>query len=140
MAKRPDEQYWLDRAEEARLQSERMTNADTKREMLVIAAAYRSPLRAKIAIRPALCLAGPNGLGDHGKLSLLRRVLGAAHQFIGPQGASLEVTPHRSSFAGFGLAPLPARRRAHSSAASAALVLAQLAPRVSALGYALPHF
>jgi hypothetical protein len=36
-----DEQYWLDRAEEARLQAEQMTNADTKREMLVIAAAYR---------------------------------------------------------------------------------------------------
>jgi hypothetical protein len=36
-----DEQYWLGRAEEARLQAEQMTNSDTKREMLIIAAAYR---------------------------------------------------------------------------------------------------
>ena len=36
-----DEQYWLGRAEEARLQAEQMTNADTKREMLFIAAPYR---------------------------------------------------------------------------------------------------
>jgi hypothetical protein len=36
-----DEQYWLDRAEEVRLQAEQMTNADTKRELLIIAAAYR---------------------------------------------------------------------------------------------------
>ena len=33
-----DEQYWLDRAEEARLQAEQMTNADTKREMLKLRA------------------------------------------------------------------------------------------------------
>jgi hypothetical protein len=36
-----DEQYWLDRAEEARLQAKQMANAETKREMLTIAAAYR---------------------------------------------------------------------------------------------------
>ena len=36
-----DQQYWLDLAEEARLQAKQMTNADTKREMLIIAAAYR---------------------------------------------------------------------------------------------------
>ena len=41
MSKGHDAQYWLDRAEEARLQAEEMTNAATKREMLIIAAAYR---------------------------------------------------------------------------------------------------
>ena len=35
-----DAQYWLDLAEEARSNAERMTYADTKREMLRIAASY----------------------------------------------------------------------------------------------------
>jgi hypothetical protein len=38
--KERDAQYWLDLAEEARSQAERMAYADTKREMLRIAAAY----------------------------------------------------------------------------------------------------
>jgi hypothetical protein len=36
-----DAQYWLDRAEEARLQAEEMTQPAAKREMLLIAAGYR---------------------------------------------------------------------------------------------------
>ena len=36
-----DAQYWLDRAEEARLQAEEMTHPPAKREMLQIAAGYR---------------------------------------------------------------------------------------------------
>jgi hypothetical protein len=40
-------QYWLDRAEEAQLQAEEMTYADSRREMLKVAAAYR--LLAKLA-------------------------------------------------------------------------------------------
>jgi hypothetical protein len=36
-----DARYWLDRAEEARLQAEQMTYADSRREMLQIAAAYQ---------------------------------------------------------------------------------------------------
>jgi hypothetical protein len=36
-----DAQYWLDRAEEARLQAEQMIYIDSRREMLQIAAAYR---------------------------------------------------------------------------------------------------
>jgi hypothetical protein len=36
-----DAQYWLDRAEEARLQAEEMTYADSRREMLKVAAGYR---------------------------------------------------------------------------------------------------
>jgi hypothetical protein len=40
-----DAQYWLDRAEEARLQAEEMTYADSRREMLQIAAAYRKLAR-----------------------------------------------------------------------------------------------
>jgi hypothetical protein len=39
--KESDVDHWLSLAEEARLQAEQMTNADTKREMLMIAAAYR---------------------------------------------------------------------------------------------------
>ena len=39
--KEGDVDHWLSLAEEARLQAESMTNADTKREMLTIAAAYR---------------------------------------------------------------------------------------------------
>jgi hypothetical protein len=42
-----DAQYWLDRAEEAQLQAEEMTYADSRREMLKVAAAYR--LLAKLA-------------------------------------------------------------------------------------------
>jgi hypothetical protein len=42
-------QYWLDRAEEARLQAEEMTYADSRREMLKVAAAYR--LLARLADR-----------------------------------------------------------------------------------------
>jgi hypothetical protein len=40
-------EYWLDRAEEAQLQAEEMTYADSRREMLKVAAAYR--LLAKLA-------------------------------------------------------------------------------------------
>jgi hypothetical protein len=40
-----DAQYWLDRAEEARLQAEEMSYADSRREMLQIAAAYRKLAR-----------------------------------------------------------------------------------------------
>jgi hypothetical protein len=36
-----DAQYWLDRAEEARLHAEEMTHPPAKREMLLIAAGYR---------------------------------------------------------------------------------------------------
>jgi hypothetical protein len=36
-----DAQHWLDRAEEARLQAEEMTQPAAKREMLLIAAGYR---------------------------------------------------------------------------------------------------
>jgi hypothetical protein len=42
-----DAQYWLDRAEEAQLQAAEMTYADSRREMLKVAAAYR--LLAKLA-------------------------------------------------------------------------------------------
>jgi hypothetical protein len=35
-----DAQYWLDRAEEARLQAEEMTHPPARREMLLIAAGY----------------------------------------------------------------------------------------------------
>ena len=38
--KERDAHYWLDLAEEARSKAERMTYADTKHEMLRIAAAY----------------------------------------------------------------------------------------------------
>jgi pyruvate-formate lyase len=40
-SKEDDVGHWLRLAEQARLQAERMTNADAKREMLMIAAAYR---------------------------------------------------------------------------------------------------
>ena len=46
-SKTRDMQYWLDRAEEAQLQAEEMTYADSRREMLKVAAAYR--LLAKLA-------------------------------------------------------------------------------------------
>ena len=36
-----DARYWLDRAEEARLQAEDLTHPPAKREMLLIAAGYR---------------------------------------------------------------------------------------------------
>ena len=36
-----DAQYWLDRAEEARLHAEEMTHPPAKREMLLIAAGYQ---------------------------------------------------------------------------------------------------
>ena len=35
-----DPQHWLNRAEEARVQAEQMTSAETKRQMLEIAAGY----------------------------------------------------------------------------------------------------
>jgi len=38
----PDAQYWLDRAEQARLQAEAMTDLSAKCQMLQIAAGYRS--------------------------------------------------------------------------------------------------
>ena len=45
LSKIRDAQYWLDRAEEARLQAEEMAYADSRREMLQIAAAYRKLAR-----------------------------------------------------------------------------------------------
>jgi len=39
-SKASDAQYWLDRAEEARLQAEDMTHPPAKREMLQVAAGY----------------------------------------------------------------------------------------------------
>jgi hypothetical protein len=36
-----DADYWLDRAEEARLQAEEMTHPPARREMLLVAAGYR---------------------------------------------------------------------------------------------------
>ena len=46
-SKTRDAQYWLDRAEEAQLQAEEMTYANSRREMLKVAAGYR--LLAKLA-------------------------------------------------------------------------------------------
>jgi hypothetical protein len=40
-SKTADAQYWLDRAEEARLHAEEMTHPPAKREMLQIAAGYQ---------------------------------------------------------------------------------------------------
>jgi hypothetical protein len=40
-SKADDVDHWLGLAEDVRLQAERMTNANTKREMLAIAAAYQ---------------------------------------------------------------------------------------------------
>jgi hypothetical protein len=54
-----DTQYWLDRAEEAQLQAEEMTYADSRREMLKVAAAYR--LLAKLAEAGST---GTSGLAD----------------------------------------------------------------------------
>ena len=42
-----DKQYWLDSPQEAQLHAEEMTYADSRREMLKVAAAYR--LLAKLA-------------------------------------------------------------------------------------------
>jgi hypothetical protein len=36
-----DARYWLDRAEEARIQAEHMVNPEAKRQMLAIAAGYQ---------------------------------------------------------------------------------------------------
>jgi hypothetical protein len=40
-SKPADEQYWLDRAREACVQAERMTNPEARRIMLEIAAGYQ---------------------------------------------------------------------------------------------------